>query len=57
MIRSHEMNPRLPRVEWKESAVTRQDCRGKLRGCGEFRQGREIGCRIVVDIGRLQGRG
>lgn len=32
-------------------------CIGKLRGCGEFRRGRGIGCRLFVGTHRLQGRG
>lgn len=32
-------------------------CIGKLRGCGEFRRGRRIGCRLFVGTRRLQGRG
>ena len=34
-----------------------QNCIGKFGVCGEFRRGREIGCRPGLGTGRLQGRG
>lgn len=46
----------MPRVE-REWCTVMQNCRGKLGGCGEFRLGREIGCRPGLGTGRSQGRG
>lgn len=46
----------MPRVE-REWCTVMQNCRGKLGGCGEFRRGREIGCRPGLGTGRSQGRG
>lgn len=46
----------MPKIENEECWVMSHRI-GKLRGCGEFRRGRGIGCRLFVGTRRLQGRG